>query len=50
MQERIQACGDDSEEQYEVSIIPIENERDEGEASARRKVMQKSMSTIYSKT
>ena len=37
-------AGENDSEEHEVSIIPIEYERDEGEASARRKVMQKSMS------
>ena len=49
--ESIQELHDDSEEQYEVSIIPLEQERNEGEVSARRKVrvVQKSFSTIQDK-
>ena len=49
--ESIQELHDDSEEQYEVSIIPLEQERNEGEVSARRKVrvIQKSFSTIQDK-
>ena len=51
-EESIQELQVDSDEQYEVSIIPIEQERDDNQPSARRRVrvIQKSMSMIENKT